>query len=120
LSESPVAVGKYGVIELQTTDTHGSYSHAVKALTSALDLHKERFSDQLAENPEWAGRKIEGPNISNVFKRTFYQIAFKFQVTKRETSVGCALAFRSQYGTPGSLSSARQNSTSGQTAHGDF
>lgn len=88
----PVTMGRYGVIELQTTDTHGSYSHAVKALTSALDLHKEHFSEQLAENPEWAGRKIEGPNISNVFKRTFYQIAFKFQVTKRETSVGCALA----------------------------
>lgn len=87
-----VTIGKYGVIELQTTDTHGSYSQAVKALTSALDLHKENFSDQLAANPEWAGRKIEGPNISNVFKRTFYQIAFKFQVTKRETSVGCALA----------------------------
>jgi hypothetical protein len=92
LSEAAVTVGKYGVIELQTTDTHGSYSHAVTALTSALDLHKERFSDQLAENPEWAARKVEGPNISNVFKRTFYQIAFKFQVTKRETSVGCALA----------------------------
>jgi hypothetical protein len=87
-----VIVGKYGVIELQTTDTHGSYSHAVTALNSALDLHKARFSDQLRENPEWSGRKIEGPNISNVFKRTFYQIAFKFQVTKRETSVGCALA----------------------------
>jgi hypothetical protein len=87
-----VTVGKYGVIELQTTDTHGSYSHAVSALTSALDLHKERFSEQLEENPEWAGRKIEGPNISNVFKRTFYQISFKFQVTKRDTSVGCALA----------------------------
>lgn len=29
---------------------------------------------------------------SNVFKRTFYQIAFKFQVTKKGTSVGCALA----------------------------
>jgi hypothetical protein len=88
----PVTTGKYGVIELQTTDTHGSYNHAVKALTSALDLHKEKFPEQLAENPEWAGRKIEGPNISNVFKRTFYQIAFKFQVTKRETSVGCVLA----------------------------
>jgi hypothetical protein len=88
----PVAIGKYGVIELQTTDTHGSYSHAVKALTSALDLHSEHFSEQLAGNPEWAGRKIEGPNISNVFKRTFYQIAFKFQVTKQDTSVGCALA----------------------------
>jgi len=91
-SEPAVTAGKYGVIELQTTDTHGSYSHAVKALTSALDLHEASFSDQLAENPEWAGRKIEGPNISNVFKRTFYQIAFKFQVTKRDTAVGCALA----------------------------
>ena len=30
--EPAVTVGKYGVIELQTTDTHGSYSHAVKAL----------------------------------------------------------------------------------------
>jgi hypothetical protein len=92
LGEPAVIIGRYGVIELQTTDTHGSYSHAVSALSSALDLHKERFSEQLAENPEWAGRRVEGPNISNVFKRTFYQIAFKFQVTKRDTSVGCALA----------------------------
>jgi hypothetical protein len=88
----PVVIGKYAVIELQTTDTHGSYGHAVKALTSALDLHGDHFSEQLAGNPEWAGRKIEGPNISNVFKRTFYQIAFKFQVTKQDTSAGCALA----------------------------
>jgi hypothetical protein len=92
VTDFPVAIGKYGVIELQTTDTHGTYSHAVSALTSALDLHKEKFSEQLAENSEWAGRRVEGPNISNVFKRTFYQIAFKFQVTKRGTSVGCALA----------------------------
>jgi hypothetical protein len=92
LASPAVTVGKYGVIELQTMDTHGSYMHAVTALTNALDLHGERFPDLLAENPEWAGRKIEGPNISNVFKRTFYQIAFKFQVTKRETSVGCVLA----------------------------
>jgi hypothetical protein len=91
-SEPSVTVGKYGVIELQTTDTHGSYGHAVRALNNALDLHKTDFSEQLKANPEWAGRKIEGPNISNVFKRTFYQIAFKFQVTKREASAGCALA----------------------------
>jgi len=87
-----VRVGKYGVIELQTTDTHGSYKHAVSALTNALDLHGNQFPQMLADNPEWAGRKVEGPNISNVFKRTFYQIAFKFQVTRRDTSAGCILA----------------------------
>lgn len=87
-----VLIGRYGVIELQTTDTHGSYKHAVSALKSALDLHGSTFAEQLSSNPEWAGRKVEGPNISNVFKRTFYQVAFKFQVTKRNTSVGCVLA----------------------------
>ncbi len=91
MPESGVRLGKYGVIEMQTTDTHGSYKHAVDALRSALDLHPDDFPAQLAANMEWAGRKIEGPNISNVFKRTFYQVAFKFQATKRETSVGCIL-----------------------------
>jgi hypothetical protein len=87
-----VRLGRYGVIELQTTDTHGSYKHAVTALRGALDLHPNDFAAQLAANPEWAGRRVEGPNISNVFKRTFYQIAFKFQVTRRDASAGCALA----------------------------
>jgi hypothetical protein len=66
--------------------------NAVTALTNALDLHGAQFPQLLAENPEWAGRKVEGPNISSVFKRTFYQIAFKFQITKRDTSAGCVLA----------------------------
>jgi hypothetical protein len=90
--KSEVVVGKYAVIELQTTDTHGSYSHAVTALRNALDLHEATFHQELASNPDWAGRRIEGPNISNVFKRTFYQVAFKFQVTRRATSAGCVLA----------------------------
>jgi hypothetical protein len=90
--EPQVRVGRYGVIEMQTTDTHGSYMQAVKALTGALDLHPASFHEQLAANAEWAGRKIEGPNISNVFKRTFYQISVKFQVTSRDTSAGCVLA----------------------------
>lgn len=85
-------VGRYGVIELQTTDTHGSYAQAVTALSNALDLHGDDFHAVLQQNPEWAGRKVEGPNISNVFKRTFYQIALKFQLTRRETSAGCVLA----------------------------
>jgi len=108
--EPVVSVVSTGVIELQTTDTHGSYGHAVKALNSALDLHHDHFPEQLAQNPEWAGRKIEGPNISNVFKRTFYQIAFKFQVTKQDTSVGCALALPQPVWTRGNLSWGHLNS----------
>jgi hypothetical protein len=91
-AKTGMRVGKYAVIELQTTDTHGSYSHAVTAMRNALDLHEATFHQELASNPDWPGRRVEGPNISNVFKRTFYQVAFKFQVTKRETSAGCVLA----------------------------
>ena len=54
-----VQLGKYGVIELQTTDTHGSYQHAVTALRNALDLHRDQFPQHLAQNPEWTGRKVE-------------------------------------------------------------
>lgn len=87
-----VSLGRYGVIEMQTTDTHGSYRHAVDALRGALDLHGDGFGEQIAAHPDWPGRRVEGPNISNVFKRTFYQVMFKFQITRRESSAGCILA----------------------------
>jgi Restriction endonuclease NotI len=87
-----VRLDRYGVIEMQTTDTHGSYRHAVDALRGALDLHGSDFAQQIAAHPDWPGRKVEGPNISNVFKRTFYQVMFKFQITKRSSSAGCILA----------------------------
>ena len=87
-----VRPGQYGVIELQTADTHGTYKHAVTALRNGLDLHPAAFHAQLAANPEWTRRRIEGPNVANVFKRTIYQIAFKFQVTKQDNSAGCVLA----------------------------
>jgi hypothetical protein len=38
-----VALGRYGIVEVQTTDTHGSYKHAVGALRGALDLHPVKF-----------------------------------------------------------------------------
>jgi len=91
-ADGEVRLGRYGVIELQTTDTHGSYRHAVDALRGALDLHIEDFAEQVAAHPDWPGRKVEGPNISNVFKRTFYQVMFKFQITRRASSAGCILA----------------------------
>lgn len=87
-----VRAGRYGVVELQTADTHGSYKHAVAALRNGLDLHPAQFHLQLAANPEWPRREVEGPNVANVFKRTIYQVAFKFQVTKEDTSVGSVLA----------------------------
>jgi len=87
-----VRLGRYGVVEMQTTDTHGSYRHAVDALRGALDLHADDFGAQIRAHPDWPGRKVEGPNISNVFKRTFYQVMFKFQITRRESSAGCILA----------------------------
>jgi hypothetical protein len=87
-----VRLGRYGVIEMQTTDTHGSYRHAVDALRGALDLHGDDFGSQIAAHPDWPGRKVEGPNISNVFKRTFYQVMFKFQITRRASHSGCILA----------------------------
>ncbi|MEV6929409.1 hypothetical protein AB0M46_33635 [Dactylosporangium sp. NPDC051485] len=88
----PFALGRYAAVELQTADMHGTYAKAVEALRSALDLHPAQFHRQLAENPEWPRRKIEGPNIANVFKRTFYQIVFKFQVTNQDDSAGSVLA----------------------------
>jgi hypothetical protein len=86
------SLGRYGVIEIQTTDTHGTYQHAVNALRSARDLHQGDFAEQVAAHPDWPARRVEGPNISNVFKRTFYQLMFKFQITRRSSSVGCILA----------------------------
>src|SRR5262245_36953522 len=67
--EPSVRLGRYGVIEIQTTDTHGTYRHAVDALRGALDLHQADFAGEVAKHPDWPGRRMEGPNISNVFKR---------------------------------------------------
>ena len=35
---------------------------------------------------------MEGPNIANVFKRTFYQMMFKFQLGQHDRCAGCVLA----------------------------
>ena len=82
---------RYGLFEVQTMDFHGSYGHAVKALESAIDLHRSDFEQQLKRNPEWAGRKIEGPNIANVFKRTVYQLILKFELAGKDRCAGVVL-----------------------------
>ena len=85
-------VGRFGVLELQTMDFHGSYRHAVKNLKDALRLHGPNFADALQNNQRWMADRIEGPNIANVFKRTFYQMMLKFQLGLHPRSVGTALA----------------------------
>lgn len=86
-------IGRYGILEVQTMDFHGTYRHAVKNLTDALRLHDEQFHQALDQNQgRWISEDIEGPNIANVFKRTFYQMMLKFQIGAHESSAGCILA----------------------------
>lgn len=74
-------VSRYGILELQTMDYHGTYKHAVENLTQARKLHLTDFPAALAKALErWAGKDVEGPNIANVFKRTFYQMLLKFKL----------------------------------------
>lgn len=84
-------LGRYGLFEVQTMDFHGSYRHAVKALEAALDLHPNDFERQIDGNQEWLGRRIEGPNIANVFKRTIYQLILKFDLAGKDRCAGVVL-----------------------------
>jgi len=92
LIDGAIAVERFGALEIQTMDFHGSYAHAVKNLNDGLRLHPKEFAATLDQNHAWMSEKIEGPNLSNVFKRTFYQMAFKFQLGRGEGCVGTVLA----------------------------
>lgn len=85
-------VARYGIWEVQTMDFHGSYRAAVSNLTDALRLHSGGFHEALQANPQWPSQRIEGPNKANVFKRTFYQMAFKFQIAAQAECSGCVLS----------------------------
>lgn len=87
-----IGIGKHGIIEVQTMDYHGSYAAATEGLTNALKLHPKDFAEQLRHNPNWASAGIQSPNIANVFKRTIYQVLFKFQLGHHEACAGCILA----------------------------
>jgi len=85
-------LGRYGIMEVQTMDFHGSYRGAVDALNNALDLHGSSFPMTLQTNLDWAKRGVEGLNIANVFKRTFYQMLVKFQLSSGGAAAGTVLA----------------------------
>ncbi len=73
-------------------DFHGSYRHAVRNLREGLRMFGTDFPITLQDRPEWSSERIEGPNIANVFKRTFYQMMFKFQLGQHPRCAGCVLA----------------------------
>jgi hypothetical protein len=87
-------VSRFGVLEIQTMDYHGTYMHAVSNLRDGLRLHPGNFPEALAANLErWAGQGVEGPNIANVFKRTFYQMLLKFKLSgEGSAAAGTVLA----------------------------
>jgi Restriction endonuclease NotI len=85
-------IGRFGILEIQTMDFHGSYRAAVRNLRDGLRLHPTNFPTTLQSNQQWLCDGIEGPNIANVFKRTFYQMMFKFQLGQHGRCAGCVLA----------------------------
>lgn len=91
-SEDGVEIGRFGVLEVQTMDFHGSYRHAVANLKDSLRLHQQNFAEVLQDNRHWLSEKIEGPNIANVFKRTFYQMMLKFEAGVHPRCAGTALS----------------------------
>lgn len=85
-------IGRFGILEIQTMDFHGSYRDAVRNLREGLRMHPTRFGPTVQDNQWWLSEGVEGPNISNVFKRTFYQMMFKFQLGQHDRCAGCVLA----------------------------
>lgn len=85
-------VSRYGILEIQTMDYHGSYKRAVGDLRDAHRLHRSQFPSSLEKNLQWAANGIEGPNIANVFKRTFYQMMLKFKLAGQGAVAGTMLA----------------------------
>lgn len=92
-AEGSFVVSRYGILEIQTMDFHGTYKSAMKNLFDALRLHPDDFPAALQSNLKWAGECVEGPNIANVFKRTFYQVMLKFKLSgEASAAAGTILA----------------------------
>src|SRR5690606_22155677 len=81
----PNKYGQHLHYEIQTADFHGSPLHAVRAIEelAANTGSAKDFHSALAADIERCGIGVEGPNKSNIFKRTFYQAALKIQLAQQ-------------------------------------
>ncbi|WBB63874.1 hypothetical protein O7599_15715 [Streptomyces sp. WMMC500] len=91
-SAGSLCVGKYGIFEIQTADFHGTYEQAVRNISENLRMYPDEFKQQIDGHRHLLAERVEGPNYSNIFKRTFYQMILKFQVGAHDTSAGCIFA----------------------------
>lgn len=89
---APSEFGKHLFFEIQTADFHGSPLHAVRLLSEkcprgSTDNFHQRFADGIGD----CGKKVEGPNKANIFKRTIYQMVWKMELAKAPSSAGFAI-----------------------------
>lgn len=89
----PASFGRHLYFEIQTADFHGSPLHAVGALEALSDQHVQSadFYNALEADIETCGIGVEGPNKSNVFKRTFYQAVLKIKLAEGDDCGGFVL-----------------------------
>lgn len=88
ISDNKPNLGQTAIFEIQTADFHGSPLHAINAIRELRDSDPQGYHDVLKANGSIAGKKMEGPNKANIFKRTIYQIIVKIQMAKDPRCAG--------------------------------
>jgi hypothetical protein len=82
-------VGRFSIFEIQTADFHGSPLHAIAELRRLGPPARDTaYHELIAANPELLGKRLEGPNKANIFKRTIYQMILKIQMAKDPRCAG--------------------------------
>lgn len=82
-------VGRFAIFEIQTADFHGSPLHAIAELRRLGPPTRDvGYHELIAANPDLLGKKLEGPNKANIFKRTIYQMILKIQMAKDPRCAG--------------------------------
>lgn len=85
-------VGKSALFEIQTADFHGSPLHAVRKLREhGPPGGGDGYHEAIVANAADLGDSVEGPNKSNIFKRTIYQLVLKIQMAKDSGCTGVAI-----------------------------
>lgn len=93
LDGRPTKYGQHLFYEIQTADFHGSPLIAAAALRDLCPKGDpvSGFHDRLVGKKAVAGNAVEGPNKSNIFKRTIYQMILKIALSEHAASTGFAI-----------------------------